>query len=146
MKQPDPDILRKTSQWLRYAQEDLRLARHGLTMKSRVPYRLIAYHAQQCAEKSLKAYLVYHDVDFPYTHNISHLVELGTRTGNWGKEMADAEELTPFAVSARYPGEEEDVTKQEALRAVSIAGTVRRRVLDKLLAEGLDERLLKHLK
>jgi HEPN domain-containing protein len=115
-------------------------------MKSRVPYRLIAYHAQQCAEKSLKAYLVYHDVDFPYTHNISHLVELGTRTGNWGKEMADAEELTPFAVSARYPGEEEDVTKQEALRAVSIAGTVRRRVLDKLLAEGLDERLLKHLK
>lgn len=29
------------------------------------PYRLIAYHAQQCAEKYLKAYLVYHDIDFP---------------------------------------------------------------------------------
>jgi len=29
-----------------------------MTMKTSVPYRLVAYHAQQCAEKCLKAYLV----------------------------------------------------------------------------------------
>jgi HEPN domain-containing protein len=73
MKPPDSEILRKVIQWLEYGDEDLRLARHGLTLTSGVPYRLIAYHAQQCAEKHLKAFLVYHEIDFPYTHNIGRL-------------------------------------------------------------------------
>jgi HEPN domain-containing protein len=64
------EILKKARKWLAYAEEDLRLAKHGLTMSSSCPYRLIAYHAQQCAEKYLKAYLVFKRVDFPYTHNI----------------------------------------------------------------------------
>ena len=72
----DSEILRKVIQWLKYGDEDLRLARHGLTLTSGVPYRLIAYHAQQCAEKYLKAFLVYHRIDFPYTHNIGRLLEL----------------------------------------------------------------------
>ena len=73
----DPtEVRRKVSQRAAYADEDLSLARHGLTLESEVPYRLIAYHAQQCAEKYLKAYLVSRGVDFPYTHNIARLVEL----------------------------------------------------------------------
>jgi HEPN domain-containing protein len=64
----DSEIQKKVIQWLEYGDEDLRLARHGLTLTSGVPYRLIAYHAQQCAEKYLKAFLVCHRIDFPYTH------------------------------------------------------------------------------
>jgi hypothetical protein len=44
-----------------HADEDLRLARHAFKLKSATPYKLIAYHAQQCAEKCLKAYLVFED-------------------------------------------------------------------------------------
>jgi len=54
-----PDVLiHKALQWLAHAGEDLTMARHTLKLKSSCPYRLIAYHAQQCAEKSLKAFLV----------------------------------------------------------------------------------------
>lgn len=53
------DILRdKALKWIRFAEEDLRLAEYALQLSSGCPYRLIAYHAQQCAEKYIKAYPV----------------------------------------------------------------------------------------
>jgi hypothetical protein len=45
MKAPHKEVLRKVVKWLNYADEDLRLARHGLILKTGCPYRLIAYHA-----------------------------------------------------------------------------------------------------
>ena len=60
-------LFRRVREWVRYADEDLRLARHGLTLTSGCPYRLIAYHAQQCAEKYLKAFLVFSEIDLPTT-------------------------------------------------------------------------------
>ncbi len=45
----------------------------------RCPFRLVAYHAQQCVEKYLKAYLVLHGV--------------------WGVTLGEAEELTPLPFS-----------------------------------------------
>lgn len=124
MSGPDEEIHRKVAQWLAYGDEDLRLARHALTLPTDCPFRLIAYHAQQCAEKYLKGYLVSHQIDFPYTHNISRLVELCVEQGLRGEALQDAEELTPFAITARYPGEDEAVTEEEALRAIDIAARV----------------------
>ncbi len=138
MKTPDSEILCKVRQWLAYAEEDLRLAIHGMNLVSECPYRLIAYHAQQCTEKHLKAYLVYCGVDFPYTHNISILLELCGERAGWTKTLSDAEELTPYAITARYPGEDEEVTKAEAVRAIEIAQHVRREVRKTLRQAGVD--------
>lgn len=121
MSVPDEEIHRKLVQWLAYGDEDPRLVRHALTLPTDRPFRLIAYHAQQCAEKYLKGYLVSHQIDFPYTHNISRLVELCSEQGLKGETLKEAEELSPFAITARYPGEDEDVTEEEALRAIDIA-------------------------
>jgi len=132
----DSEIVRKVNQWMIYGDEDLRLAVHSLTLTSGCPYRLIAYHAQQCAEKYLKAYLVFHKIDFPYTHNISSLLDLCAAKADWTETLRDAEELTPFAVTARYPGEDEEVSKKEALRSVEIASCVQRVVRDALKQEG----------
>jgi hypothetical protein len=49
MSAPDDDLAQKVAQWLALADEDLRLARHGLKLASSCPYRLIAYHAQRHA-------------------------------------------------------------------------------------------------
>ncbi|OGP64919.1 MAG: hypothetical protein A2169_05805 [Deltaproteobacteria bacterium RBG_13_47_9] len=119
-----------------YGDEDLRLARHALTLLSGCPYRLIAYHAQQCAEKYLKAYLVFHRIDFPYTHNISRLLELCEENSRWPGKIYEAEELTAFAITVRYPGEDEKVAKKEALRAVDIATKVKQTVRKTLKKEG----------
>jgi HEPN domain-containing protein len=137
MKLPDAEILQKVSQWLEFADEDLRLASHGLTLASDVPYRLIAYHAQQCAEKHLKAYLVYQGIDFPYTHNISRLLELCAEKADWVSGLTEAEELTPFAITTRYPGEDEKVTQEEATRAIEIAAKVRGIVREALSRMGV---------
>ena len=136
MNPPNTEIFRKVKQWMIYGDEDLRLARHALTLLSGCPYRLIAYHAQQCAEKYLKAYLVFHRIDFPYTHNISRLLELCEENSRWLGKIYEAEELTPFAITARYPGEDEKVTKKEALRAMDITTKVRQTVRKTLKKEG----------
>ena len=124
MKAPDEAIVDKVLKWLNYGDEDLRLAKHGLSLSSSCPYRLIAFHAQQCAEKHLKAYLVFRGIDFPYTHNISRLLELCGDEAPWAESLLDAEELSPFATTVRYPGEEEEVTEEEAMRAINIAAKV----------------------
>ena len=101
MKPADTQVARKVQQWLAFGDEDLRMAQHGFSLSGPPPYRLIAYHAQQCAEKYLKAYLVFHGIDFPYTHNLSRLLELCVGQAGWGEELREAEELTPYAITAR---------------------------------------------
>jgi len=43
----------------------------------------------------------------------------------WANSLRDVEELTPFAITTRYPGEDEVVTREEAVRAIEIADRVR---------------------
>lgn len=129
-------VKKQVKEWLQNAEEDLRLARHAFKLRSAVPHKLIAYHAQQCAEKCLKAYLVYKEIDFPFTHNISLLIELLPPSAEWSNSLWTASILSSYAVTARYPGKGR-VTKREAIRAVSVAETVRRTIVKALLQEGL---------
>ena len=124
MEAPREKILHRVSEWLARADEDLQLATYALTMQT-PPYRLIAHHAQQCAEKCLKAFLVFHNVDFPFTHNIGRLLVLCEQHANWGPALEDADELTAYGVTARYPGEDRIVTKEEAEHALDAAQRVR---------------------
>lgn len=136
MSIPDQDHLDKVILWISYAEEDLSLAHFALKMPGSCPYRLIAFHAQQCAEKYLKAYLVYHDIDFPYTHNIKKLIDF-CGSHPWIEEIKAAEELTPYAVTARYPGVDEIVTESEATQAVYLASIVRKNIRKVLADDGM---------
>jgi len=118
MKTPDQPVLDKVRQWLIHVDEDLRLATAAMERVEDCPYRLVAYHAQQCAEKYIKAFLVYCGVDFPYTHNIRRLLKLCSQHAEWPEQVWQAEELTPYAITARYPGEVEELTKTEASEAM----------------------------
>ena len=137
MSATDKDIAQKVRQWIAYADEDLRLAQYALQMESGCPCRLIAYHAQQCAEKYLKAFLIYHREDFPYTHNILTLLELCEKHADWVKDIEDAERLTAYAITTRYPGEDEQVTPAEAKKAVETA-TKAKSTLHTLLMHALE--------
>jgi HEPN domain-containing protein len=117
MKLPEAPIIEKVRQWLAYADDDLRVARHAFSMPEIPPCRVIAFHAQQSAEKCLKAYLVFHGVDFPFTHNLRRLLDLCATAGAWPDELRDAEELSPYAATVRYPGEDLTVSRAEARRA-----------------------------
>ena len=129
-------IHKVVKQWLEHAEEDFRLAKHAFRLLSSCPCKLIAFHAQQCAEKYLKAFLALKKVDFPYTHNISLLLEISSDHAAWAKDLREAELLPDYAVTTRYPGAEK-VTKKDAELAVKTAVKVRNVVRKALKQEGL---------
>jgi HEPN domain-containing protein len=124
------------SQWVEHAEQDMRLAKHAFKLKSSAPYKLIAYHARQCAEKYLKAYLSFKKGDIPYTHNISLLLELCGPSAGWTKKPEEAKSLTFYAVTTRYPGKDK-VSKKEAVQAVETANRVRLTLRRLLRQEGI---------
>lgn len=130
------EIIKKVIQWTSFADDDLSLAQHGLTLK-KPPCRLIAFHAQQGAEKYLKSFLVFKSVDFPHTHNISTLLELCLKYNTWNVDLKDAKQLTAFSISSRYPGEDE-VTRDEAVKAIFIAINVKNVVRNAFKKEGVN--------
>ncbi len=137
MTPPRDAVIAKVREWAAVADEDFRVARHTLSLSSNCPYRMVAYHAQQCAEKYLKAFLVWRDIDFPYTHNLARLRELCATLAEWPRELRDADELSPFAITTRYPGESPVVTEADARLSVSVAERVRQVVRQALENEGL---------
>ncbi len=126
MKTPNEDIKRKVRQWVSYADEDLRLALAAMNFCSdeEPPYRLIAFHAQQCAEKYLKAFLQEHNVRFSHAHPlIDHLELCREVEAEFAVLDADLRELDGYAVRVRYPGVE--VTLEMGREALAAAGRVR---------------------
>ncbi len=69
------DQLAETDRWLRYAEEDLTTIETLLRQPHVVP-RHVCWFAQQAAEKTLKAVLVFLQIDFPRTHDLDVLRNL----------------------------------------------------------------------
>jgi len=70
---------------------------------------ILGFHAQQMAEKMLKAVLAYQGIEFPFTHRLTDLIDLGKEHGIVLPErLEDIRFLTPFAVEFRYDIYEED--------------------------------------
>jgi HEPN domain-containing protein len=85
----------------------------------------VSFHAQQCAEKALKALLLARSIDFPRTHSIAILLDLLKRAGVAVPEPVDeAFSLTQYAVATRYPGVWDAVSEDEARVALGTAAYV----------------------
>lgn len=99
-----PEAVGEARDWLERAELDLRLAERAL----HIPPVLAggaAYHAQQAAEKALKAFLAAHDQPFPLTHNLNVLIPLCVSLdAGFGQFAGAASSLTPYATQFRYPG------------------------------------------
>ena len=61
--------------WLKRARSDLQLGRAALNTPDVLPEDA-CFHAQQCAEKALKALLLHHQVHYPRTHSIEVLLDI----------------------------------------------------------------------
>jgi HEPN domain-containing protein len=108
--------------WLRYAYSDLELAR--VRRPSKVLFEGLCFHAQQAAEKALKAILIAKSVPPPKTHNIRTLLDLLPQELIVPEEIEDAASLTDYAVTSRYPGDFESVDEAEYKQAIQLAETV----------------------
>jgi HEPN domain-containing protein len=111
------------SDWLRRAHADLALAKAPLP--SGALYEDLCFHAQQAAEKAIKAVYRARKHEFRYTHDLAELLDGLAKYGiAVPEEVREAVDLTGFAWHARYPGSAEPVSEAEYRSAVTLAETV----------------------
>ena len=120
-----PEILRKIHQWVEKAEHDFTTAEYMLTLSEGCPFDTVCFHAQQCAEKYLKGFLTFRSVDFPKTHDLVVLLNLAGGPTVLGVDLLDVEPLNRYPIEARYPGEWESFTREEAEEAVKSVRKIR---------------------
>ena len=95
-------------QWFEIATDDLEVAT-GCLEKYHPPKLTIAcYHAQQAAEKSLKGFLTYCDIEPPHIHNLTELCKMCMEYDSSFSEILDlCDYVNPYSMITRYPKEVE---------------------------------------
>ncbi len=120
--------------WVEKAEHDLLVIRNNLSADE-VPWDMVCFHAQQAAEKLLKAFLVHGGLLPPRTHDLVALlgecVELEAALG--GLED-DCKLLTTYAAETRYPDDFYEPDEKEARRAHEAALSIRSAILEELAA------------
>lgn len=118
-------LSKTVTQWIRYARTDLRAAKFSLELSSEFK-AVSAFHSQQCAEKIVKAYLVFYKVRVQKTHNMAQLLEdLAQIDPKLAKKLNKAKSLTTYAVTYRYPeAERKPLTAARAKTALKTAEKV----------------------
>ena len=122
---PAPDAVAEVARrWLRSAATDLETARRCLGDRTGIDPWVAAFHAQQAAEKLLKAALVIEQIPFSRTHELERLASK-LPSGWTSVDTTGFASLTRFAASGRYPDDPSlagaDSSWVEAEDAVRIA-------------------------
>lgn len=90
-------------EWLFRAKHDIDSAVYLLSSPNPL-YDIAVYHTQQCAEKSLKAFLSFHLLPVTKTHNLTMLVKSCAEVDlTFESLLDDCIFLAPFATLYRYP-------------------------------------------
>jgi HEPN domain-containing protein len=119
----DDRAVKEAGRWLRFAREDLGGAAAILKDDSTAA-RNACWLAQQAAEKAIKAGLVFLQVRFAKTHDLDALRDLLPDDWRAKQTFADLSELAEWSVEARYPGLQEEPTREDAAAAMATARTV----------------------
>ncbi|VAW43376.1 hypothetical protein MNBD_CHLOROFLEXI01-2779 [hydrothermal vent metagenome] len=113
--------------WLGKGNSDLHNAEIILAAQTESPpLDTVCFHCQQAAEKYIKAFLVFHGKQFPFSHNLADLVAICMQVDlAFAAIQRKAETLTPFAVEIRYPDDFYMPTRQETEEAFAIAKEIK---------------------
>ena len=111
--------------WIATACTDLDVARAVLRAMGEQGLHVCCYHAQQCVEKALKAWLIARKQPYPLTHDLRLLLDRCERAGGgWVERARPAERLVSLAATGRYPSSIRHVSRKETDEAISIADSV----------------------
>ncbi len=116
-----------SQEWVDKAEGDWHDVLRGYRARKHPNYDYACFHAQQCAEKYLKARLEEAGIAFQKTHDLPLLVALTTQVENqWSKLLPQANALNSYAVDFRYPGK--SATKATAKQALKDCAEIRQTV------------------
>lgn len=115
---PDPAL--SSTQWLRYARADLAVAGGAQALGS-LPGNY-CFHAQQAAEKAVKAVYAHLGIEHDLIHDLQRLLTVLPMSIPADVQAADV--LTPYAVATRYPHVGTEPTNDDVVEAIELARTV----------------------
>jgi HEPN domain-containing protein len=93
---------RMAQEWLKSAISDLETIEEIIDNEHLT--HVVAFHSQQCVEKSFKSLLEYHEMDIPKIHSILKLSKMVQQYLTIkDKDMLD--ELDKLYIDSRYPGD-----------------------------------------
>ena len=139
MKPPEQVKRELVRKWIKKAEQDYNLASHLVAEKLSF-YEAAGFHSQQAAEKFLKAYLTWAQVEFPKTHDLDKLLELICAVdANLAEALSEIASLTVYGVELRYPGHLPELTFEEAEKAVELAARTRQVIIDALKKKAEDQ-------
>ena len=125
---------RNHESWLARAARDLNSARK-LLLDDNLTLDDAAYHAQQCAEKALKAYLLCNNIQFQKTHDLEILLEQCVTKNQFFRQLERTViVLNPYAVYTRYPDDQYTIDREEAVESINLAKEVLN-LVKKIIAE-----------
>ena len=117
--------------WVYKAEEHYRTATTMVRKRSEPVPDNVCFCAHQYIEKYLIAFLVFHRVHFPKTHDLLALLDFAVDIDSDLEELRiDLNYLYPFAVEYRYPGE--NATVEESRKTVRVMRRGRRILRAKL--------------
>ena len=106
-------------EWIERAKSNLELAQSKIIRH--IHYEDLCNQTQQAAEKAIKGLLIYFDVEPEFTHNIGKLLVELEKFTEIPANIRAAMNLTKYAVFTKYPGEYDEISKEEYEKAVKIA-------------------------
>ena len=133
--------------WIAKAESDLKIAKDEMQFPEPAT-DAVCFHTQQCAEKYLKAFLIFHGKPLKRTHDITTLIgECAKIDPDFEKLYKfNADELSDYAVDVRYGDVFYFPSKNEAREAIEIAEKVKKFVLEKFKTKGFDVKIEQILK
>jgi len=98
-----------TAEWVVKAEGDFATMQRESRVAESPNYEAICFHAQQCAERYLKARLYEADIPFGKVHDLMVLLDHACRVeSSWESFREDLAYLSDLAVMLNYPGEAAD--------------------------------------
>ena len=120
-------------EWIKKAENDLKVVEHELKLsEGEIAKEDVCFHCQQAIEKYLKAFLMFHDVKYKRTHDISYLLN---ECGKIDNDFSNIEirNISFFAVEIRYP----DVSYEPSIEEVKFYHELVKQI-EKLVLTKLD--------
>jgi len=105
--------------WLERAKSSYEISKTAINKS--IYYEDLCYQSQQAVEKALKGLLIFYGVDPEFTHNIGLLLNELEKFSEIPENIKLATNVTKYAVITRYPGEYDEITKENYEESVKIA-------------------------
>lgn len=119
-------------EWIKKAENDLLNAKTVIKITN-PPTDTICFHAQQCAEKYLEAFLISKDKEIIRTHNLRFLLE---ECKEFSEDFEILREeaiiLNSYSIETRYPGDFIEYTVEEVQRAIEMGEKIKKNIVKKM--------------